>query len=169
MLKIVSLYFFVICGIIAAQKNAISNNILLREENMKQIGDILIDQGLITEGQLEKGLKISKEQNTRLGKALIDLGYITEPELLSTLSDQFGIPMMPAEELVVDPTLLHLISPQIAKQYNIIPISQKGDAILLATSDPMNTAVVGNIENHIKTTKHFLNLLSLIIISISFR
>ena len=117
---------------------------------MKQIGDILIDQGLITEGQLEKGLKISKEQNTRLGKALIDLGYITEPELLSTLSDQFGIPMMPAEELVVDPTLLHLISPQIAKQYNIIPISQKGDAILLATSDPMNTAVVGNIENHIK-------------------
>lgn len=117
---------------------------------MKQLGDILIDKGLITDNQLQKGLKVSKDQNTRLGMALIDLGYITESELLSTLSNQFGIPMMPPEELVVDPTLLHFITPQLAKQYNIIPITQKNDAILLATSDPMNTAIVGNIENQIK-------------------
>ena len=117
---------------------------------MKQIGDILIEKGLITEGQLQKGLKISKDQNTRLGKALIDLGYITEPELLSTLSKQFGIPMMPPGELVVDPTLLHFITPQLAKEYNIIPITQKGDAILLATSDPMNTAIVGRLETQLE-------------------
>ena len=116
---------------------------------MKQIGDILIEKGLITETQLQKGLKISRDQNTRLGKALIDLGYITEPELLSTLSKQFGIPMMPPGELVVDPTLLHFITPQIAKEYNIIPVSQKGDAILLATFDPMNTAIVGRLETQL--------------------
>ncbi|MBR4569373.1 MAG: hypothetical protein IKO19_01710, partial [Candidatus Riflebacteria bacterium] len=117
---------------------------------MKQIGDILIEKGLITDSQLQKGLKISKDQNTRLGKALIDLGYITEPELLSTLSKQFGIPMMPPGELVVDPTLLHFITPQLAKEFNIIPISQKGDAILLATSDPMNTAIVGRLETQLE-------------------
>ena len=117
---------------------------------MKQLGDILIEQGLITETQLQKGLNISKSQNTRLGMALIDLGYLTEAELLSTLSNQFGIPMMPPGELVVDPTLLHFITPQLAKQYNIIPVTQKHDAILLATSDPMNTAIVGRIENQLK-------------------
>ena len=116
---------------------------------MKQIGNILIEKGLITQSQLEKGLKISRDQNTRLGMALIDLGYITEPELLSTLSKQFGIPMLPPGELVVDPTLLHYITPQIAKEYSIIPISQKGDAILLATFDPMNSAIVGRLENQI--------------------
>ena len=116
---------------------------------MKQIGDILIEKGLITEAQLQKGLKISKDQNTRLGKALIDLGYITEPELLSTLSKQFGIPMMPPGELVVDPTLLHFITPQIAKEFSIVPVSQKGDAILFATFDPMNTAIVGRLETQL--------------------
>ncbi len=116
---------------------------------MKQIGDILIEKGLITEAQLQKGLKISRDQNTRLGKALIDLGYITEPELLSTLSRQFGIPMMPPGELVVDPTLLHYITPQIAKEYSIVPVSQKGDAILFATFDPMNTAIVGRLETQL--------------------
>ena len=116
---------------------------------MKQIGNILIEKGLITQSQLEKGLKISRDQNTRLGMALIDLGYITEPELLSTLSKQFGIPMLPPGELVVDPTLLHYITPQIAKEYSIIPISQKGDAVLLATFDPMNSAIVGRLENQI--------------------
>ena len=116
---------------------------------MKQIGDILIEKGLITEAQLQKGLKISRDQNTRLGKALIDLGYITEPELLSTLSRQFGIPMMPPGELVVDPTLLHYITPQIAKEYSIVPVSQKGDAILFATLDPMNTAIVGRLETQL--------------------
>ena len=116
---------------------------------MKQIGDILIEKGLITEAQLQKGLKISRDQNTRIGKALIDLGYITEPELLSTLSKQFGIPMMPPGELVVDPTLLHFITPQIAKEYSIVPVSQKGDAILFATFDPMNTAIVGRLETQL--------------------
>ncbi len=116
---------------------------------MKQIGNILIEKGLITQSQLEKGLKISRDQNTRLGMALIDLGYITEQELLSTLSKQFGIPMLPPGELVVDPTLLHYITPQMAKEYSIIPISQKGDAILLATFDPMNSAIVGRLENQI--------------------
>ncbi len=116
---------------------------------MKQIGDILIELGLITQNQLDKGLKISKDQNVRLGKALVDLGYITESELLQTLSKQFGIPLMDAGELVVDPTLLHFITPQLAKEYNIIPISHKGDAILLATSDPMNTAIVGRLETQL--------------------
>lgn len=119
---------------------------------MKQLGDILIEQGLITDSQLQKGLKISGDQNIRLGKALTDLGYLTEKELLSTLSSQFGIPMVPAGELLIDPTLLHYITLQQAKEYNIVPIAQDDNVLVLATSDPnpINSTLPSLLENQTK-------------------
>ncbi len=116
---------------------------------MKQIGELLIESGYITESQLQKGLKNSHERNVRLGEALIDLGYITETEVLQTLAIQYGIPLLPSGELIVDQTILHIINPEFAKEHDVIPVERKGDAIVFATADPLNISLIGRLESQI--------------------
>ncbi|MBF0546421.1 MAG: Flp pilus assembly complex ATPase component TadA [Candidatus Riflebacteria bacterium] len=117
---------------------------------MKKIGDVLVEAGLITAKKLEQGLAVSAKQNIRLGEALIDMGYISEDELLSALSKQFCIPRLGSEELLVDPTVLNDVSAQVARQYTLIPLHKKNGVLVVATSDPMNISILGDLEARLK-------------------
>lgn len=117
---------------------------------MKQIGSYLVDAALITHEQLQRGLAVSEKQKIRLGAALIDMGFITEDDLQTALSSQFGIPRIDADELVVDPTVLHEIPAQLARQLNVIPLHIKSGALVVATSDPLNISILADLESKIK-------------------
>ncbi|NLX18293.1 MAG: type II secretion system protein GspE, partial [Desulfobulbus sp.] len=58
----------------------------------RKVGDILIDEGLISAVQLETALQTQKKQGGRLGNVLIKLGYVTEEQIIVALSKQLGIP-----------------------------------------------------------------------------
>lgn len=117
---------------------------------MKHLGDFLLEQNLIKPEQLEKGLQISVKQGVRLGEALIDLGYISEEDLQDALARQFGITRLGPEEIMIEPTVIHEIPVQMARKYTLIPLHQKAGALVVATSDPMNTAILGELETRLK-------------------
>jgi len=58
----------------------------------KRLGDILLEDGRITEEQLKQGLKLQREKSIPLGKALEYLGFITQDEIIAALSNQLGMP-----------------------------------------------------------------------------
>lgn len=108
---------------------------------MKRLGQILLSNGTITAEQLEKGLAISEKQKVRLGEALIDLGLIDEENLADILSKQFAIPRIATAEIVVDPTVVHEITLTLAQKHNIVPVKNQNGALVVATADPLNTAI----------------------------
>ena len=57
----------------------------------KQLGQILIEQGLITQEQLEKALEEHRSSPKSLGRVLIDMGLIREQDLVRALSEQVGL------------------------------------------------------------------------------
>jgi type IV pilus assembly protein PilB len=115
-----------------------------------RLGQILLLKGVITEEQLEKALQISAKQNIRLGAALIDLGYITEEELADILAKQYGLPRVEGNEIVIDPTVIHEITQKIAEKNSVVPVTNKGGALIIATSDPLNTSIISDLENRLK-------------------
>lgn len=117
---------------------------------MKHLGDFLLEHNLIKLEQLEKGLQVSNKQGVRLGEALIDLGFISEEDLQEALAKQFGITRLGPEEIVIEPTVVHEIPVQMARKYTLIPLHQKAGALVVATSDPMNTAILGELETRLK-------------------
>ncbi|HOI89944.1 MAG TPA: ATPase, T2SS/T4P/T4SS family [Candidatus Rifleibacterium sp.] len=117
---------------------------------MKHIGDFLLEHKLLKPEQLEKGLQVSAKQNVRLGEALIDLGFISEEDLQDALSRQFGIARLGPEEIVIEPTVIHEIPVQIAKKHTLIPVHQKAGALVVATCDPLNTSILGELETRLK-------------------
>lgn len=104
----------------------------------KRLGDVLIDAGLITEEQLDLALSLQKGTNRRLGEVLIAEGVITEAQLIEALQMQLGIEFIDLSQYDIDPEMSCVLSKNVARTYNVVPIKVTPEEIYLAMSDPLN-------------------------------
>jgi type IV pilus assembly protein PilB len=104
----------------------------------KRLGDILVENSLITENQLEESLRIQMEEKKRLGEVLISKGYVSEVDMLNVLEKQLEIKYVKINDIEVDVEIPNLISEKIARRYELIPIYMNGDKLVVAMADPIN-------------------------------
>lgn len=112
----------------------------------KQLGELLLERGIITESQLEKALGIQKEKGGLIGQIFVMLGFAKEEEIAQALTVQYGFPYLPLECYEINPEAIKLIPENVAKQYNLIAIDKIGDLLTIAMSNPLNTQAVEDIE-----------------------
>ena len=114
-----------------------------------RIGDLLISEGLISEGQLNVALREQKIRNAKLGEVLIALGFITQDAFADVLSSQMGIQTVNLRQVGVDDTAVRLVPEDILKKNMVIPFGydEKNRNILkVAMADPMNFAAIDDIS-----------------------
>ncbi|MBI4635481.1 MAG: type IV-A pilus assembly ATPase PilB [Candidatus Rokubacteria bacterium] len=112
----------------------------------RRLGDLLVAEGLISDEQLARALAEQKTTSEKLGSILVRLGLITEEQLIGFLSRQYGIPSIRLSQLEVDPDVLRLVPPQIAKKYEVLPIKRIGNSLTLAMADPTNVFALDDIS-----------------------
>jgi len=61
------------------------------ERKPKKLGDILIEQGIITQYELEKTLELQKEAKRPLGELLVQMGYCTWDDIVKVLAEQYEV------------------------------------------------------------------------------
>ncbi|HEY4619583.1 MAG TPA: GspE/PulE family protein [Nitrospirota bacterium] len=115
----------------------------------KKLGELLLENGLLTEEQCQNALDVQKKTGKRLGQAVIDLGYVKEEDLLQILSKQMSIPHIWLRKGMVDPKVVNVIPGDKARLYKIMPMFRIKDVLIVATSDPQAIFVFDEIE---KTT-----------------
>lgn len=104
-----------------------------------RIGEVLKEQGLISEEQLKIALDAqSKDKSKRLGQHLIDLGFVSESDTLQALSKNLGYPFVEMNTVSVDVGAVAKIPQVLAEKYNIIAVSVHDDSLSVVTNDPMN-------------------------------
>jgi len=107
---------------------------------------ILVDGELVTEEQLSHALSIQKEQGGRLSEILAEEGYITESELMVTLSEHLGIPPINLSKIKVPENITSLISKQLARFYQVVPVSRMGNTLTVAMADPLNVFALDDLK-----------------------
>ena len=107
----------------------------------RPLGSILVDHGIISEGQLQQALAYQQRESCRLGRALCALNLCTEIDIARALADQNGIPFVDLEETPPDPQALQLIAPEVAAEHQIIPVCVRGNRLLLVASDPYDLRI----------------------------
>ncbi len=128
-----------------------------------RLGDILVEERLITPEQLERALKIQKELNftKKLGEILIEEGFVTQKELLKALSKQLKVDFIDlyGEEIDFD-KLAKKYPFNLLKAANAIPFKEDEDFLYVATSDPLNYEALEHLERTIslKPIKIYLAL-----------
>jgi type IV pilus assembly protein PilB len=111
----------------------------------ERLTEILINNKLITREQLEKALEAQKAKGGRLSNILVDLKFVKENELISTLSAGLGLPLIDLKRFKIDYEIVKIIPIDIARHYQIIPVSKMGDSITLAMADPLNIFAIDHV------------------------
>lgn len=111
----------------------------------KRLGDMLIEEGLITGEQLDKALKASKESGKRLGETLVESGAVSDVDIMSTLSKQLGIQAVSLIGVQIPEELLKLLSATLLRKDRMVPVgfyNGNPGVVELAMADPMDLAAV---------------------------
>jgi len=112
----------------------------------KQLGQILIELGYITPGQLETALEEHRATPKSLGRVLIDLGMIKESDLVRALAEQVGLEFVDLAEFPIDTIATSLLPEALAKRYRALPIGERDGRLLVAMSDPANVYALDDIR-----------------------
>lgn len=101
-----------------------------------RIGEWLVSKNWITSDQLTVALKEQKRSSKRLGELMVDLGFISEGQLLEVLSTLSGLPFVCLASQILDASLVHQLSHEMATQYQLILFQQDENGIHVAMADP---------------------------------
>ncbi|MCX5707380.1 MAG: hypothetical protein NTY14_00100 [Candidatus Omnitrophica bacterium] len=112
----------------------------------KQLGELLIDFGVINLSQLEKALEIQKVKGGLIGELLVELGFAKEEDIAQALTVQYGFPYLPLSSYDINSEILAFIPVKIARQYLLIPIDKIGNNLTLVMSNPLNAKAVEEVE-----------------------
>lgn len=105
----------------------------------KLLGQMLVERGLLSEADLQRGLALQREQRERLGRVLIDLGFLSQSDLYTVISDQLGIPRVDPAELQEIPFQASKLSSSFLRQFFIYPFRVDNGTMLVAMADPLDT------------------------------
>lgn len=101
-----------------------------------RLGDLLVQEGIISDGQLQQALADQKQSGRKLGAALVALGYLSEDQLLSFLSQQLRIPFVDLQQRRLDPALAQRLPEIQARRHRALVVEQNDHSVLVAMSDP---------------------------------
>lgn len=112
----------------------------------RRLGDILLEQNLITEDQLREAIGIQRNGEGNLAQILVEKGYLDEEDLVVTLSEQLGIPHIRVSNYKIPKEVLAEVPESLARQYCMLPVSVTGDVLTLAMADPLNILALDDLR-----------------------
>jgi type IV pilus assembly protein PilB len=113
---------------------------------MARLGDILIEKGIITPGQLEAALTAQGSEEGMLGQILVRRGLVTLDQLGSALAEQFGVPFVEVLSQTVNPQLARLLPEQLSRQRSCVPVAISGNTMQLAMVAPDDIETISEAE-----------------------
>lgn len=111
-----------------------------------RLTEILIHNKLITEDQLKQALSVQTTKGGKLSDIIVELKFVKGNELITALSEGLGLPLIDLKRFKIDLEIVKIITVEIARHYQIIPISKMGDTITLAMADPLNIFAIDHVQ-----------------------
>ncbi|MDY7011368.1 MAG: GspE/PulE family protein [Planctomycetota bacterium] len=104
----------------------------------KNLGQILIDEGKLTDEQLTEGLAVQRQRSERIGEILCQLGYVDLQAVREALVSQAGLPRVDLETCRIDPKAASSVPAEVAFRHKILPFSIHNRALSVAMADPFD-------------------------------
>ena len=118
----------------------------------RHIGQILIDQGILTEDQLRIALLEQMKSHLPVGRLLVQLGFVSEATLRDALSEKLGLQSVDLAHIIVDPAALKMLPRELARRYRMFPVAldRQAKKFLVALADTNNIVAVDQLRAHLK-------------------
>ena len=120
--------------------------VTVARQTKRRLGEILTDEGLLTEDQIQDALKRQKATGELLGESLVKLGYVTENDIARTVSTQFGYPYLNAARYFIPRDIIALVPVETAVEHQIVPLDSIGKCLLVAVAGVVPEDVLVKLE-----------------------
>ena len=112
----------------------------------RKIGEILIEDGLLSKVQLEEALAHQEEKGGLLGTILIEKNFVDEESLVSALGKQFKIPYLPLKSYSINPDMAEMLPAGFCHEHLAVAFDCDHKKVYVAVADPMNEAAIEKIK-----------------------
>ena len=113
-----------------------------------RLGELLLENNLITEEQLNIALEGQKAKGIKLGEAIIGLGYVTQDAINDLLCQQLNIDFVDLRKIEIDDSIARMVGEKVVRKYMLLPFAlddRQANVIKVAMEDPMNIMAIDDI------------------------
>jgi MSHA biogenesis protein MshE len=120
-----------------------------RPQRMR-LGDVLVQQKLISEEQLTQALQDQRGTGKRLGRLLMEAGLITEESLAHGLARQLRVPVVNLKSFPLKSETVRLLPESPARRHRAVVLEDKGEHLLVGFVDPLDIAAYDELTRLLK-------------------
>lgn len=119
----------------------------------RRIGEILVNEGLVSQEQLEEALRVQKKTGELLGSVLMDMGLVAESDIAKTMCLQYQLPFITLQNYEFDEKLLQLFPKEFLHKHRLLPFDKVGDMLLVLVTEIPGDQVLEEIPKltHLNT------------------
>ncbi|MDR0635260.1 MAG: GspE/PulE family protein [Azoarcus sp.] len=115
-----------------------------------RLGDLLIQEGLLTDEQLKFALDEQKRSGRKLGRIFVDSGFVTEDGISNILARQLQIPFVDLRQLQYKEELIRLLPETMARRYRALVLGEKDGVLQVGLVDPTDLRVYDEISRAVR-------------------
>jgi type IV pilus assembly protein PilB len=112
----------------------------------KKLGEILVEQGLLSNEQVQDALRLQHQSGLLFGETLVQQKLITEEKIVAVLVGQFGIPYVKPSQYKIAKDLLEIFEPSMMRRYQFVPMDSIGSVLVIAIAGSLTEDVLHEIE-----------------------
>src|SRR5437773_5156329 len=116
----------------------------------ERIADALVEDGLLSAGQVEELLQQQKKEGTRLFKLILEKAYVSEQDMAISMGRVLNVPPVNLPRITIPLEIADLLPREVAQSYKVVPVSRLENKLFLAMADPLNVLAIDDVK---RTTK----------------
>jgi type IV pilus assembly protein PilB len=121
--------------------------VALNRLTKKKLGEILIEQGLLSQEQVQDALRMQHQTGMMFGETLVQSKLISEDKIVAVLVAQFGIPCIRPSTYKIPKELLEIFEPQMMRRFQFVPMDSIGNVLVIAIAGLLSEDVFKEIES----------------------
>ncbi len=111
-----------------------------------RVGEVLVQEGLISREQLERALAEQKSSGRMLGEMLVEQGVISSVAFVRSMAKCLGVPGCQLRHGLIDPLQVKLIGAEEAERLRVIPMFKVGDTLTVAMAEPQSLPAIDRLK-----------------------
>ncbi|OFZ87860.1 MAG: secretion system protein E [Betaproteobacteria bacterium RIFCSPLOWO2_12_FULL_62_58] len=113
-----------------------------------RLGDLLVQQGLISTDQLAIALAEQRNNNIPIGRLLVRLGFVTETAIRDIMSRTIGQESIDLTQVVADSEALKMVPQEFARRNRLLPIAYDPmeQVLTIATAEIFNVVAMDQLR-----------------------
>jgi type II secretory ATPase GspE/PulE/Tfp pilus assembly ATPase PilB-like protein len=113
-----------------------------------RLGELMVQQGLISQDQLRIALMEQEQNNIPLGRQLVRLGFVTEAMVRDLVAHTIGQESVDLAAVIADSDALKMVPEEFARRYHLLPIAYEENikSLTVAMADMFNVVALDQLR-----------------------